>query len=262
MDVPVFNMQGKEVGKLAIDEGSLGGMVNPSLIKQAFVRYHANTRQGSARTKNRREVEGSTRKIYRQKGTGNARHGDKKSNLFKGGGHGHSKKRTREDYRVDMPKKMRRKANRNALLAKLVDNEVKIVDAFVMNEPKTKAFSEFLTALGVDRNVLVALSPEGDASRNARLSARNIEDVTLCRADQLNCFQMLNHRYLVIGKGELQAWLTGPSSQTGKEAKIDPQGRGHSGADERPDAAPAPRGAKKESKKPAKKPAGKKAEVK
>src|SRR5437762_14183852 len=102
--------------------------------------YRANTRQGSARTKNRRAVEGSTRKLYRQKGTGNARHGDKKANLFKGGGHGHSKKRTREDYRLDMPKKMRRTANRNALLAKLVDNEVRIIDTLEIKTPRTKDF--------------------------------------------------------------------------------------------------------------------------
>src|SRR5580765_7304510 len=140
MDVPVYNMKGSQVGKLTIDEQSLGGEVNSPLLKQAYVMYHANTRQGSARTKNRRQVEGSTRKLYRQKGTGNARHGDKKANLFKGGGHGHSKKRTREDYRLEMPKKMRRKANRNALLAKLVDGEVKIVDAINFKEPKTRAF--------------------------------------------------------------------------------------------------------------------------
>jgi len=229
MDVPVFNMQGSEVGKLTIDEASLGGEVNPSLIKQAYVRYHANTRQGSARTKNRRLVEGSTRKIYKQKGTGNARHGDRKANLFKGGGHGHSKKRTREDYRLDMPKKMRRKANRNALLAKLVDNEVRIVDRLEMASPKTKDFRTFLEALKVDRNALVALPVEGDKAANARLSARNVEDVTLCRADQLNCFDMLNHRYLVIGKAELEAWLKGPSSQTGKDAKLNPLGRAAAG---------------------------------
>jgi large subunit ribosomal protein L4 len=259
MDVPVYNMQGKEVGSLAIDEASLGGSVNPALIKQAFVRYHANTRQGSARTKNRHEVEGSTRKIYKQKGTGRARHGDKKSNLFKGGGHGHSKKRTREDYRLDMPKKMRRKANRNALLAKLVDNEVRIVDSLVLGEPKTKLFSDFLRAVQVDRSALVALSPDPEASRNARLSARNLDEVCLCRADQLNCFQMLNHRYLVIGKGDLEAWLAGPSSQTGKDAKVTPQGRGQSGADDRPAPASTPRGAKKEQKAPSKKAPPKKA---
>ena len=230
MDVPVYNMKGSEVGKLTIDEQSLGGEVNAALIKQAYVRYHANTRQGSARTKNRRQVEGSTRKIYKQKGTGNARHGDRKANLFKGGGHGHSKKRTREDYRLDMPKKMRRKANRNALLAKLVDNEVRIVDRFEMTTPKTKDFTAFLEALKIDRNALVALPVDGDKAANARLSARNVDNVTLCRADQLNCFDMLNHRYLVIGKGELEAWLKGPTSQTGKEAKINPLGRAKEGA--------------------------------
>ncbi len=224
MDVPVYNMQGKEVGKLAIDEQALGGEVNAALIKQAYVRYHANTRQGSARTKNRHEVEGSTRKIYKQKGTGNARHGDRKANLFKGGGHGHSKKRTREDYRLDMPKKMRRKANRNALLAKLVDNEVRIVDSFAMKEPKAKAFSEFLTSIKVDKTALVALPVDGGKSEAARRSARNLENVTLCRVDSLNCFDMLNHRYLVVAKEDLQAWLSGPSSQTGKSAKLDPIG--------------------------------------
>ena len=225
MDVPVYNIKGSQVGKLTIDEQALGGTVNAALLKQAYVRYHANLRQGSARTKNREQVEGSTRKLYRQKGTGNARHGDKKANLFKGGGHAHSKKRTREDFRLDMPKKMRRKANRNALLAKLVDNEVRIVDNLEFAEAKTKHFVEFLRALNVDRAALVALPSDGEKAANARRSARNLEEVTLCRADQLNCFEMLNHRYLVIGRSELEAWLSGPQSQTGKEAKVNPMGR-------------------------------------
>src|SRR5436190_11405958 len=161
MNVPVYNMQGNEVAKFSVDEKSLGGQVNAALLKQAFVMYHANTRQGSARTKNREQVEGSTRKIYKQKGTGNARHGDRKANLFKGGGHGHSKKRTREDYRLDMPKKMRRKANRNALLAKLVDNEVRIIDALKFGTPRTKDFVAFLEAVKVDRSALLALPAEG-----------------------------------------------------------------------------------------------------
>jgi large subunit ribosomal protein L4 len=225
MNVPVYNMQGKEVAQFTIDEKSLGGEINASLIKQAYVRYHANLRQGSARTKNRTQVEGSTRKIYKQKGTGNARHGDRKANLFKGGGHGHSKKRTREDFRLDMPKKMRRKANRNALLSKLIDNEVRVVDGFAFKETKTKLFQQFLEAIKVDRSALVALPFDGESSEKARLSGRNVEDVTLVRADQLNCFNMLNHRYLVISKADLEAWLKGPGSQTGKDAKINPLGR-------------------------------------
>lgn len=222
MDVPVYNMKGAQVGTLAVDEKSLGGEISPALLKQAYVRYHTNQRQGSARTKNREAVEGATRKIYKQKGTGRARHGDKKVPQFKGGGHAHSKKRTREDFRPDMPKKMRRKANRNALLAKLLDNEVRIVDSIAFETPRTKDFMEFLKALNVDRSALVALAND---NHNARKSARNLEDVTLCQATQLNCFEMLNHRYLVISKADLQAWLAGPWSQTGKDAKTAPQGR-------------------------------------
>ncbi|MBS0191464.1 MAG: 50S ribosomal protein L4 [Phycisphaerales bacterium] len=224
MDVTVYNMQGQSVGKLTIDEKALGGEINAGLIKQAYVRYHSNLRQGSARTKNRHEVEGSTRKLYKQKGTGNARHGDKKANIFKGGGHGHSKKKTREDFRLDMPKKMRRKANRNALLAKLIDNEVKVVDSINMKEPRTKDFTAFLEAIKVDSSALVALGGKPSDSLNARLSARNIDGVSLVHPTDINAFNLLNHRYLVIAKGELESWLSGPWSQTGKDAKLEPKG--------------------------------------
>ncbi|MBL8763244.1 MAG: 50S ribosomal protein L4 [Phycisphaerae bacterium] len=222
MVVPVLNQKGVEVGSLTIDEAALGGSVNASLLKQAYVRYHAGQRQGSSRTKNRTEVEGSTRKLYRQKGTGNARHGDRKANLMKGGGHGHSKKRVREDYRLDMPKKMRRKANRNALLAKLVDNEVRVVDSLELGSPKTKEFVTLLGALKIDRTALVALP---SVAVNSRKAAANLGDVTLCQPGQLNCFDLLNHRYLIIAKSDLEAWLQGPWSQTGKDAKISPRGR-------------------------------------
>ena len=222
MHVPVYNISGSQVGTMSIDEQTLGGTINYVLIKQAYVRYHANLRQGSARTKNRHEVEGSTRKIYKQKGTGNARHGDKKSNLFRGGGHGHSKKRKREDFRLDMPKKMRRKANRNALLAKLIDSEVKVIDGLKLAAPKTKEFVKLLEALKVsDSSALVAIN---GADEQTRLAARNVEGIELCKPDSLNAFEMLNNKFLVIGKADLEAWLNGPSSQIGKDAKLNPMG--------------------------------------
>jgi len=224
MDIPVLNKSGASAGSLTIDPEALGGEINPALIKQAYVRYHANRRQGSARNRGRGEISGTTAKWYKQKGTGRARHGAKTSNIFRGGGRAFAKRKTREDYRQDMPKKMRRKANRNALLAKLVDSEVKVIDKLVPSSPKTREFTAFLSSLGIDRRTLVALSADEERSRNARLSARNIDDVSLCRADQLNCFEMLNHRYLVIGREELEAWLSGPSSQTDKRAKLDPMG--------------------------------------
>lgn len=229
MDVPVYNMQGDQVGTMSIDEQSLGGTVNPDLIKQAYVRYHANLRQGSARTKSRGLISGSKHKMYRQKGTGRARHGTNKVAQFKGGGRAFAKTRTREDYRQDMPKKMRRKANRNALLAKLVDNEVRVLDSISFDKPRTKDFVAMLEALQIDRKALVALSADPAVSANARQSGRNVADATLCRSDQLTCFEMLNHRYLVISRDELQAWLDGPSSQTDKAAKVEPMGASRGG---------------------------------
>jgi large subunit ribosomal protein L4 len=217
-------MKGVEVSKLTIDAEKLGGEVNPALIKQAYVMYHANHRVGTSQTKNRHEVEGSTKKIIKQKGTGGARHGDRKVPHFRGGGHGHHKQRVAADYRKDMPKKMRRKANLNALLSKLIDNEVRVIDTFAMSAPKTKDFSAFLEAIKVDRNALVALGMDANGTDNVRKSARNIESVQLVPANQINAFDLLNNRYLVISKADLEAFLSGPWSQTTKEAKINPLG--------------------------------------
>ena len=222
MDVPVYNMKGDSVGSMSIDEAILGGSLNPQLIKQAYVCYHANQRQGSARTKGRGEINGSTRKIYKQKGTGRARHGNNKAPQFRKGGHAHEKRRTRVDYHMSMPKKMRRKANLNALLAKLIDNEVKIVDSISFDKPSTKGMASLLGALGINRTVLLAL-PEGAV--DARLSARNIDDASTCRSDQLTAWNMLNNRFVIIEKAELEAFLAGPHTQTGKDAKTEPRGR-------------------------------------
>lgn len=222
MDVPVLNMKGVEVGKFAVDAEALGGEVNPALIKQAYVMYHANIRRGTSKTLNRHDVEGSTKKIVKQKGTGGARHGDRKVPHFRGGSHAHHKGRDPQDYRKDMPKKMRRKANLNALLAKLIDNEVKIVDSLTMKAPRTKDFVAFLGALKVDRSTLIAV---GMDNQQVRMSARNLEQVTLVPANQLTCFDMLNHRHLVITKADLQSFLSGPSAQTTKVAKTNPLGR-------------------------------------
>jgi large subunit ribosomal protein L4 len=206
IELPIYNMTGKQVETLAIDEAQLGGEVRHALLKQAYVMFHANRRQGSARTKNRGRVAGSTRKIYKQKGTGNARMGTVRTNLRKGGGVTFAKLRTREEFKRDMPKKMRRLANRNALLAKLVDSEVKCFDTLDFKEPKTASFRELLQAVGVNRSCLVALD---GGNRNAALSARNLPDVRTCRADQLNAFDLLNHRFLVVERDMLKKFVDG-----------------------------------------------------
>ena len=214
IEVPVHDMQGKAVGSLSIDEGLLGGEVRPALLKQAYVMFHANRRQGSARTKNRSKVDGSGRKLFRQKGTGNARMGNRRTVIRKGGGVAFAKLRTHEEFRKRMPRKMRRFANRNALLAKLVDNEVKCVKDLEFKTPKTGEFKAILDAVGIDRTCLVALDK---ANRNAALSARNLENVATTRIDQLNAFDLLNHRYVVVDKASLEAFLDGSAWADEKE---------------------------------------------
>ena len=210
IELPIYDQKGKQVDTLAIDEAQLGTEVRPVLLKQAYVMFHSNRRQGSARTKSRGMVEGSTRKLYRQKGTGNARAGTRRTVLRRGGGVAFAKTRTREAFRLRMPKKMRRLANRNALLAKLVDSEVKCIDKLVFKSPKTTEFRKMLESLGVNRTCLVALDT---GNRNAALSARNIEDVDTIRVEQLNAFELLNHRFLVVEREALVSFLAGTSGQ-------------------------------------------------
>lgn len=217
IEVPVHNAKGEQVDSLRLDEQLLGGEVRHALLKQAFVRVHANNRLGAAKTKNRHEVAYSTRKLYRQKGTGNARRGDRGTNILVGGGHAFAKRP--RSFRQGMPKKMRRLANRNALLAKVVDNELKLIDSFGLKAPSAKDFASILSALDVDRSCLIAVADT--ASHEAR-SARNLSRVDVTQADRLNAFDLLNHRYVVMEKAVLEAWLD--------RAKDQLSGAGHDGA--------------------------------
>ena len=215
IELPVYNKEGKQVDAINIDETLLGTEVKPTLLKQAYVMFHSNRRQGSARTKSRGMVEGSTRKIYRQKGTGNARMGQVRTNIRKGGGVTFAKTRTHEHFRKDMPKKMRQLANRNALLAKLVDGEVKCIIDLDFDTPKTQEFKAILDAVGVNRSCLVAIDSE---NRNAAVSARNLDNVDTIRVDQLNVFELLNHRFLVVDKASIEAFLDGSVWKNDEEA--------------------------------------------
>ena len=211
IEIPVYSQDGNEVDTLSVDEQSLGGEVRPALLKQAYVMYHANRRQGSAANRGRGEKVGSTAKLYRQKGTGRARRGNIRTNVLRGGGVAFAKKP--KNWRQAMPRKMRRFAVRNALLAKAVDHEIKIIDAFKFEAPKTKAFAEVLDALSIDRTCLLALDPE---SRNAGLSARNIPEITIIRSDQLNAFDLLSNRYLLIERAALEQFLSQTDSAAGE----------------------------------------------
>ena len=215
IELPVHDKTGKQVDTMSIDEATLGGEINFDLLKQAYVVIHGNQRQGSARTQSRGMVVGSTRKLYRQKGTGNARMRANRTIIRRGGGVAFAKARGADAFKRKLTKKMRRLANRNALLAKLVDAEVKVVDSIALDAPRTKDMAAIMGALGIDRSCLLALDP---SDRNAALSARNLESVDTIRVDQLNVFEMLNHRYLVIDRKGLEAFLDGSCFAASDEA--------------------------------------------
>ena len=202
IEIPVYNTSGKQTGTVQLDESKLGGEVRPALLKQAYVRAHANRRPDNSTTKSRGMVEGSTRKLYKQKGTGNARRGDKKANVLRGGGH--AKAKVRHSWRQDMPAKMRKLANRNALLAKAVDGEIRLVDSFGIDKPSTKAFAGLIDALKIDRTCLVAFS---DTRGPEAKSAANLEHIDLTQIDRLNAFDLLNHRYLVAEQKAFEDYI-------------------------------------------------------
>src|SRR3982751_4500571 len=140
IEIPIYNTDGKEIDKIQVDEAKLGGTIRPHLLKQALVMYHANKRQGTVRTLARGEVEGSTRKIYRQKGTGNARMGTIRQPVRKGGGH--AKQKRPKDWRQAMPKKARKLARDSAILAKIQSNELRVLDQIKLDQPKTKLVAQ------------------------------------------------------------------------------------------------------------------------
>ncbi len=202
IEVSVYNISGQEIEKIQVDEAKLGGEVRKNLLKQALVMYHANQRQGTVRTLARGEVEGSTRKIFRQKGTGNARQGAIRQPVRVGGGH--AKQKRPKDWRQALPKKARRLATSSAILLKLQAKEVKVVDDFKIDKAKTKQMVAVYKALGIDRSCLFALDGKNEALEK---SARNIDRTTLTTVSQLNAWDILRNRTLLMTKAGLQQIL-------------------------------------------------------
>jgi large subunit ribosomal protein L4 len=202
IEVPVYNLKGERLESMQVDEAKLGGEVRTNLLKQALVMYHANQRQGTVRTQARGEVAGSTRKMFRQKGTGNARTGGIRNPIKKGGGH--AKQKRPKDWRQAMPKKARRLATQSALLSKLQSNDVRVVDQLGLEQPKTKLVAQMYKALGIDRSCLLALSGRDE---NLERSARNIDRTTLTTVSQLNAWDILRNRTLLLTKAGLEQIL-------------------------------------------------------
>jgi large subunit ribosomal protein L4 len=202
MNLAVYDMTGKQVGSYEIDPAELAPTVNKQLLHDAVVMYQANARQGTQKTKTRGEVAGSTKKLYRQKGTGNARAGARRSGTRRGGGHIFAKRP--RDFGWRMPRKALQTATRMALAARLADDEVKLVDAISVAGPKTAPVAKMLAALGVgERTVLVA--PEKHDADFWK-SARNIDGVSVSPVGELNAWSILRPRSIVMTKAALDAF--------------------------------------------------------
>lgn len=202
IDLTVFNTSGQQVGSIQVDESVLGGCVRYALLKQAIVMYHANKRVGTVATKSRSIVAGSTHKLFKQKGTGNARVGTRRTGKRVGGGMAFAK--VPRDFRQAMPRKQRMLARDSAVLAKLRSHEVVVVDGLSFEKPRTKEFVAVLKNLKIDRSCLVAIR---DRDENVYKSVRNVRKVDVLPVADLNAADIINHRRMLFTKDALTAFL-------------------------------------------------------
>lgn len=206
-ELPVYNRDGKEIERIQIDEAVFGSHIRPALLKQAIVMFHANQRQGTVGTKSRGMVTGSTRKIYRQKGTGNARMGANRTVVRKGGGVAFAKK-TR-DFSQRMPKKQKQAARNSAILAKIKSDDALVIDQLSLEQPRTREMATTLSNLKIDRSCLVAT---GSYDLNIYKSFRNIPRVDVLSSEQLNAGAITNHRKLLFTREALESLIQLSSS--------------------------------------------------
>jgi len=195
IDLSVYNRDGQEVDSLKVDESVFGGSVRYPLLKQAIVMYQANKRIGTASTKSRGMVVGSTRKLFRQKGTGNARVGNIRTGKRVGGGVTFAK--VARDFRKRMPKKQRRLATDSAILSKLLSDNVVVIDELNFEKPRTADFAGVLDNLRIERSCLVTIS---SVDANLCKSAGNIPKVIVIPVAQLNAGDICNHSKILFTK--------------------------------------------------------------
>lgn len=194
VSAPLRDMSGSELGAYEFDGSELADRISKQLLHDAVVMYEANRRQGTFRTKTRGEVAGNKKKMFRQKGTGNARMGTKRSPIRVGGGHTFAKRP--RDFSYRLPKKALRLATRMALLSKFQDGEAIVLNDLQLSEVKTKPVAQMLRSLGVDGSTALLVIPEYDL--NVWRSARNIEGLWVSPLKELNAYSLLHQRHLVI----------------------------------------------------------------
>ena len=197
-NVSVYNMEGKEVGSIELNDAVFGVEVNEHLVHMAVVNQLANNRQGTQSAKTRSEVSGGGRKPWRQKGTGHARQGSTRAPQWTGGGTVFAPKP--RDYSFKMNKKEKRIALLSALSSKVADNKIVVLDAFNLDEVKTKKFAEVMSNLKVDKALVVI---EGE-NKNVVLSGRNIPTVKVSATNEINTYDVLKYETLVVTKAAVE----------------------------------------------------------
>lgn len=203
--VEVKNASGAAAGVVEFDSALLESKVTPRLLRDAYVMYETSRRQGTVKIKTKGEISGSKKKLFRQKGTGNARMGQKRTPVRVGGGNAFGK--TPKDWSFRLPKKALRVATRMALVGKLKDGEVIVVDQFKQEKPKTKQVAQLLKSLSVrDKSCLLVVS---DYDRTVWLSARNISRLTLTTSAWLNSYDLLKHRVVVMTRDAFNHCVAG-----------------------------------------------------
>ena len=193
-NVSVYNMEGKEVGTMELNDAVFGVEINDHLVHLSVVRQLANNRQGTQKAKTRSEVSGGGRKPWRQKGTGHARQGSTRSPQWTGGGVVFAP--VPRDYSIKMNKKERRLALKSALTSRVQENKLIVLEDLTLDEAKTKAMQTVLNNLNVSK-ALVVLNEE---NKNVVLSTRNIPDVVTAYTNTINVFDILKYNTLILTK--------------------------------------------------------------
>jgi large subunit ribosomal protein L4 len=199
IEVPVFGRDGASMGTITVDADEFGGKISPRLMHEAVLAYEANQRQGNHSTLRRGEVAGSTKKLFRQKGTGNARAGTKRTNKRRGGGTAKGPKP--RDYEYHLPKKASKAATRMAILAKLRANQAIVVDGLKFDAPKTKEMAGILKKINVGK----CLIGTAGVDANVYKSARNIEGVKVLPAGDFNTYVVLSKKHLILTREALES---------------------------------------------------------
>lgn len=198
--VTVYDLSKKAVGELELADDVFGAQVNEGLLYEVLKAQLASKRQGSASTKNRAEVSGSSKKLYKQKGTGNARHGTLRAPTFVGGGKAHGPRPHSFAYRP--PRKMRLGALRSALSLKLKEGRLLVVDAFQLEQIKTGALAKVLSGLDVSKSSIIVDTVENS---NLRLSVRNLPTHQFLPPEGVNLYDLLRHEHLIVTKDAVAA---------------------------------------------------------